>query len=263
VLANCNENNVRIILIDDGSRIELSQAIDSFSKTDQRIQVIRHEDSKGYTKSANAGLAISDAQVSVILNSDTEVSEGWLSKILAHFRSSENIGIVGVLSNAAGHQSIPRNSWKTESERLSLQSPINSLPEDFSLETLNHHLEKHIPKKILWSSLVHGFCFSIRRETLENVGLFDEELFGRGYGEENDYCIRASNAGWGLAIAADTYVWHHKSGSFSEVERTKLIKKGSRILEIKHGEQRIKTCIQSAEQTGMHIERIWEASLNP
>ena len=36
----------------------------------------------------------------------------------------------------------------------------------------------------------------IRRDSLNAVGLFDTEHFGKGYGEENDFCQRAAAAGW-------------------------------------------------------------------
>ena len=36
----------------------------------------------------------------------------------------------------------------------------------------------------------------IRRDCLDAVGPFDEAAFGRGYGEENDFCLRASHLGW-------------------------------------------------------------------
>src|SRR3546814_16309874 len=42
----------------------------------------------------------------------------------------------------------------------------------------------------------NGFCMYIRRAMLEDVGLFDEQAFPVGYGEENDLCMRAIDAGW-------------------------------------------------------------------
>ena len=54
----------------------------------------------------------------------------------------------------------------------------------------------------------------IRRAALADVGVFDAETFGRGYGEENDFCMRASARGWRHLLACDTFVYHEGSVSF-------------------------------------------------
>ena len=59
-----------------------------------------------------------------------------------------------------------------------------------------------------------GFCMYIRRAALADIGLFDAETFGRGYGEENDFCLRASARGWRHLLACDTFVYHEGSVSF-------------------------------------------------
>ena len=60
-----------------------------------------------------------------------------------------------------------------------------------------------------------GFCMCIRRACLDQVGLFDAERFGRGYGEENDFCMRAAGAGWRNVLAGDVFVYHEGAVSFS------------------------------------------------
>ncbi len=59
-----------------------------------------------------------------------------------------------------------------------------------------------------------GFCMYIRRDALRDVGLFDAETFGRGYGEENDFCMRAAARGWRHRLACDTFVYHEGRVSF-------------------------------------------------
>jgi hypothetical protein len=61
----------------------------------------------------------------------------------------------------------------------------------------------------------------IRRTCLDEVGLFDAERFGRGYGEENDFCRRAAARGWHNLLAADVFVFHEGGVSFS-AERAAL-----------------------------------------
>src|SRR4029077_13962378 len=53
-----------------------------------------------------------------------------------------------------------------------------------------------------------GFCIYVRRAALADIGLFDVVAFGRGYGEENDFCLRAGVRGWRHLLACDTFVYH-------------------------------------------------------
>jgi hypothetical protein len=74
-----------------------------------------------------------------------------------------------------------------------------------------------------------GFCMYIRRACLDRVGLFDAGRFGRGYGEENDFCMRAASAGWRSLLAGDVFVYHEGAVSFSD-ERAVLTVNAGRTL---------------------------------
>jgi glycosyltransferase involved in cell wall biosynthesis/SAM-dependent methyltransferase len=56
----------------------------------------------------------------------------------------------------------------------------------------------------------------IRRQCLDETGLFDADAFGKGYGEENDFCLRATAKGWKHKLACDVFVYHAGSVSFGE-----------------------------------------------
>jgi len=56
----------------------------------------------------------------------------------------------------------------------------------------------------------------IKRSCLNDVGIFDEKAFGKGYGEENDFCLKAANKGWRHTLATDIFVFHEGEVSFSE-----------------------------------------------
>jgi len=84
---------------------------------------------------------------------------------------------------------------------------------------------------------LNGFCLLLRRSVLEDVGLFDEDAFGRGYGEENDYCLRAGRAGWELAVADDAYVVHRVGRSYTEERRRPLSRAAHETLLARHGKE--------------------------
>ena len=55
---------------------------------------------------------------------------------------------------------------------------------------------------------------AISLRAIARIGLFDEAAFGLGYGEENDFCVRATQAGFRNVLCDDAYVAHHGGASF-------------------------------------------------
>src|SRR5690606_29797509 len=76
----------------------------------------------------------------------------------------------------------------------------------------------------------NGFCMYIRRACINDIGSFDSTAFPRGYGEENDLCMRARAKGWRNIIDDRTYVFHDRSKSFGE-QKADLIKAGREIID--------------------------------
>jgi glycosyltransferase involved in cell wall biosynthesis len=74
------------------------------------------------------------------------------------------------------------------------------------------------------------------RAALEAVGVFDEETFGRGYGEENDWCMRAQRRGFRNLVTPNLYVYHHHGGSFESEEKIALQTKHQLVLRKRYPE---------------------------
>jgi GT2 family glycosyltransferase len=112
-----------------------------------------------------------------------------------------------------------------------------------------------------------GFCMAISFRAIQRVGLFDEETFGRGYGEENDFCQRAEQAGLRNVLCDNAYVIHHGGASFGPLDLKPDEKSMQRLL-AKHPDyqrkvmefiqedplaprrQEILDCLQRADQAG-------------
>ena len=229
----------RILLIDDGSTPQTAAWLrDHAAAGNGRMHLIRNEVRLGYTKAANIGLRAPDAAIVILLNSDTIVTNDWIEKLCEAAFTSEDIGIVGPLSNAGGPQSIPNHLGDAT------QTAINELPEHISVEGMDRWCEEWTVGSILPKvPLIHGFCFGIKRQVMDRIGLFDEENFPDGYGEENDYCFRATDAGFDLAVATHTYVFHAKSQSYPADERIRLMSAGMTALKAKHGGERVERAV--------------------
>ena len=59
----------------------------------------------------------------------------------------------------------------------------------------------------------------VKQEAYELVGEFDAKTFGRGYGEENDFCCRCSMLGYTHVLCDDTFIYHAGTASFASEEK--------------------------------------------
>ena len=75
-----------------------------------------------------------------------------------------------------------------------------------------------------------GFCMGMNLKAIQEVGLLDEENFGKGYGEENDWCQRAIAAGYENVHVDNLFVYHKHGGSFPSEEKQRLLKEHSEAL---------------------------------
>ncbi len=217
----------RVILVDDGSDAPTADYLTESAQTSGFL-LIRNEQPRGYTRAANQGLQHSTADFVLLLNSDTVVGPGWLDRLVACMVSDAQIGIVGPLSNAATWQSIPQvydgADWAN-----------NLLPEGLTVTAMAETVARYSARSYPRLPFLNGFCLLIRRQVIDNTGYLDEECFGAGYGEENDYCLRARKSGWLLALADDTYVYHAGSKSYSDEKRRALCDRANETLKRKHG----------------------------
>ncbi len=208
----------RLILIDDCSS---DARIRPFLKQQEEAGalVIENERNKGFSENVNTGIACSSDHDVLLLNSDTVVTRGWLEKIIACAYDSEEIGTVTPMSNAATLCSVPE---------MCVDNPI---PEGLTIAEFGELIERCSLKRYPRISVAVGFCMFIKRAVLDEVGLFDAKTFGRGYGEENDFCNRAEQLGYIHVMCDDTFVYHKGTGSFQSKERQQLIAEHDRILE--------------------------------
>jgi len=230
----------RLIVVDDGSEQATSEYLDAFAARLPAVELIRRtQPPHGYTLAANAGLKASRCDYVVLLNSDTVVSPGWLERILARGERDEHVGILGPLSNAASHQSVPElredGAWAT-----------NPLPDWLTVDGAAFAIERG-PRVGALLPFLNGFCFAIKRSVIDTIGYLDEQTFPGGYCEENDYSQRARDAGFELAVVDDAYVYHSKSRSFGTGGREELARGNYELFRAKHGPELIDRLVSEME----------------
>ncbi len=202
VLAHTSAEQARIVLVDDASPEPDLAAWCTEQAAAGRVQLLRNDSNLGFVASANRGMRQDASADVVLLNSDTEVPPGWLQRLQICARASARVATVTPFSNNATICSYP----------LFCQS--SDLPGGLALEQLDTLFAKANAGSSCELPTAVGFCVYITRAALDELGLFDEEAFGRGYGEENDFSRRAAAAGWSNLLCADLFVYHQGGASF-------------------------------------------------
>lgn len=194
----------RLVVIDDASPDDAIRVLLDDLAARGRIHLERHTDNRGFVVSANRGMALHPERDVVLLNSDTVVYGDWLARLRACAYREEDIASASPFSNNASILSYPH------------PDRANALPEDIDGAGLDALCTRFNAGRSIDIPVSVGFCMYLRRTALDDVGLFDAERFGLGYGEECDWCLRARARGWRHRLCADTFVQHVGGVSFSE-----------------------------------------------
>ena len=190
------------------------------------FHLVENERNLGFVRSVNRALGLRQGRAVVLLNSDAEVFGDWLDRLVAHAEHNAEpragsgteagagagagagmgaglpVGSVTPLSNNATICSYPRfnanNTMPLEIARPDL---------DRVAAQVNRGRAVPVPTGV-------GFCMYMTAAALDAVGDLDAEAFGKGYGEENDWCLRATKAGFVNLLAEDVFVHHAGQISF-------------------------------------------------
>jgi len=187
-----------VIVIDDASDDPGIPAL--FETLPRSWTKVENRTNLGFVATANLGMTMATGQDVILLNADTAVTEGWLEALERCARSQDRIASATPLTNNGEIASIPEfcraNPWPDDPERWARACRDAGKP-----------VYPQVPTAV-------GYCMFIKRAAIDEIGLFDEAAFGRGYGEENDWCMRAIEAGWRHVLCDDAFVAHEGGASF-------------------------------------------------
>jgi GT2 family glycosyltransferase len=212
-----------LILNDRSSDPRIAPLIDRFAHEQNKhgasnVQVRHNAENRGFTWNVNQAIAaLMPGEHLLLLNSDTLVTDGWLDEMIATVESDPKIGTVTPFSNNATICSLPD---------FSREWPV---PHPNERASLAKHLAEQRAEPIDLPTAV-GFCMLITRPCLDAVGHFDVDNFPRGYGEENDFCMRAAALGFRNVLCPNAFVAHEGSQSFSDEKHALMCEGGARLL---------------------------------
>ncbi len=192
----------RVLLIDDASTdVRVLPLLRQYSERNQ-WQLQRHRQNRGFVHTANAGLQQADGHV-VLLNADAIVTPRWLHALRLVIESTSDLATATPWSNNAEICSFPR---------FLTNHSVPAYADDLAESLFRYHRPRYprIPTGV-------GFCLLITAAAKKRIGLLDESTFGHGYGEENDYCLRAAAAGMKNVLIDNAYVAHIGNQSFADL----------------------------------------------
>lgn len=209
--ATLGSEMAEVLLVDDASTdTRVIELLETYALLDG-YTLVRNRENLGYTRSVNLAFDLTQDSDVVLLNSDTVVTHGWLSRLTYAAYSQARVASATAISNNAGAFSM----FNFSMDGMSF-AQLNEIGQRFAQISEGRLLE--VPTG-------NGFCIFIRRDALREIGYYDAVKYPRGYGEENDFAMRALRLGWKSVVCDKAIVFHSESQSFGH-EKKDLIRRG-------------------------------------
>jgi GT2 family glycosyltransferase/glycosyltransferase involved in cell wall biosynthesis len=204
--------DARCIVVEDAS--PEARLVEALTEQAQRgrIVLLRQPANRGFPGTSNVGIRAAADRDVILLNSDTLVPPGWIERLTEAAYSAPDIGSATPFSNDATIFSYPRENGPNPVPDQTATNQLDRLARRANLDAVTD-----VPS-------AHAFCVYLRRDCLMSVGLLREDLFAQGYGEENDFCIRARHLGWRHVAVPGVFVGHVGACSFGGAKAQLLVR---------------------------------------
>ena len=201
IFSNTFYPNYEIIVVDNCSTDDTRSYLRGLSAENDRVKIILNETNEGFSRANNRGIAAADGEYIVLLNNDTIVTRGWMSRLLRHLED-KTIGMVGPVTNFCGNEARIDVPYKT----------VEGL-QDFA----EQYIKEHMDPESFDIRVLAMYCVAMRRPVVDDIGLLDEQ-FGIGMFEDDDYAHRVRLKGYRVVCAEDIFVHHFGETSFKKLK---------------------------------------------
>lgn len=206
-----HSNGARIIVADNCSSDDSLSFLRSNYPT---LEIIELHENHGFAEGYNEALKQVEAKFYLLLNSDVEVTEGWLDPLLMELRDETIAGCQPKILDDKNHSLfehagasggfIDKNLYPFCRGRI-----FHAVEEDQS--------QYNGKTKVFWTS---GACMLIRSKVFHSVGGFDGDFFA--HMEEIDLCWRIKMMGHSFTVVPDSTVYHLGGGTLAYTSPRKV-----------------------------------------
>ena len=164
-----------IILVDDKSPDEkILPLLKEYSSKYDNVELVCNEENLGFVKTVNKGLSLSNNHV-VLVNTDVELPDEWLERLMYPIVKYGNVASTTPFANSATIFSFPNFAEN------------NPIYKGLSVDEIDAYFKAFKPRYTVVPTGM-GFLMGMNRNVINEIGFLDEESFGKGFGEENDWC---------------------------------------------------------------------------
>jgi GT2 family glycosyltransferase len=202
IYANSHYPNLELVIVDNNSSDGTRDYLIGIQNTYDNISLILNDENRGFAAANNQGIRKSSGENIILLNNDTVVTPGWISK-LNHYLKDKSTGMVGPVTNMCGNEAI-----------INVPYDVSTL-EGFD-EFINSFYKRSRKGDSFEIDMLSMFCVAIRRETVNEIGFLDER-FKTGMFEDTDYSYRIKEKGYKIICARDIFIHHCCRASFGKL----------------------------------------------
>ena len=198
--------NYELIIVDNGSSKKTKEYLSNIDFIDYTL--ITNKENKGVSYGWNQGIKIAKHDLLCFINSDCVVTKNWVRYMAEGFDYLPNVGIVGPSTcRTIKMQTIPESFGKYDVEDASI---------------IDHYGEI-APKAFKVTRLV-AFCWIVKREVFDKIGVFDHKRYGLAWHEDCDFTWRVNKAGYNQVWATASYVHHFGGKTTTEMKLDQKLK---------------------------------------
>ncbi len=206
-----NESAVEIIVVDNASS---DNSVAAIEQQFPQVHVIQNNDNVGYARANNLGMLQARGDYFILLNSDAELTSPLVfDKIKDTFEEFPRLGILGgTLRLPSGAIQAVGRQFLTFNRLVKQQLLFSSVP--LFKEQKHKNRLRHV-------DYVDGAFLAIPAGVVKEIGPMREDFFM--YGEDMEWCARATLYGWRVAVLPSIEVLHHHAASSKQNYRRILV----------------------------------------
>ncbi len=206
LLSNASSDK-ELIILDDCSPLEketkhlVEKYLPELKQKFGNVVFQRNPSNFGFSKSFNRGIELANGENLLITNDDVYFPAATIDSLILTLQSSPDYGMVGPITNQ-------KSCWTYQYCRQAPKIRDYSGGELKRIEDFAQFIRRLAGKKIIETDVVFGFCFALKREVIEEAGVFDES-FVFGSFEDTDFARRVAEK---YKLIVDTSVYIHHGG---------------------------------------------------